>query len=80
VLTAAEREIVGGVVDGQSNAEIARRRRRSVRTVANQLAAIFRRLGVGSRLELIARCAPDFVRADVRVRGRSVFREWAPVG
>jgi DNA-binding CsgD family transcriptional regulator len=53
-LTAAERDVVQRVVDGRSNAEIARARGTAVSTVANQLASIFRKLGVGSRFELIA--------------------------
>lgn len=51
-LTRAEREVVEHVVAGRSNAQIAARRGTSVRTVANQLAAIFRKLAVGSRREL----------------------------
>jgi DNA-binding NarL/FixJ family response regulator len=54
-LTAAEREIVAGVLSGRSNAAIAQARRTSTRTVANQLAAIYRKLGVFSRWELAAR-------------------------
>lgn len=54
-LTGAERDVLRMIVAGQSNAAIARQRRRSVRTVANQIASIFRKLGVGSRAELIAR-------------------------
>lgn len=42
------------LLDGQSNAEIAARRGRSARTVANQVAAVLRKLGVSSRIELIA--------------------------
>ncbi len=56
-LTKTEHEIVRGVVSGRSNAEIARGRRRSPRTIANQLAAIYRKLGIHSRLQLIAVCA-----------------------
>ena len=52
-LTDAEREIVTALLDHQSNAEIARRRGTSVRTVANQVASIFRKLGVKSRGELV---------------------------
>jgi len=55
VLTAAERVIVSLVVDGRSNAQIAAARGTSVHTVGNQLAAIFRKLDVRSRFELIAR-------------------------
>jgi DNA-binding CsgD family transcriptional regulator len=51
-LTPAEREIAAMVVEGMSNAEIARARGKSVRTIANQVASAFRKLRVGSRVEL----------------------------
>lgn len=54
-LTLAERQVVAQVLRGRSNAAIARARRTSSRTVANQLAAIYRKLGVSSRWELAAR-------------------------
>ena len=54
---AAQREVLGLVLAGLSNEEIARRRRRSERTVAHQVAALFRRLDVGSRAELLALAA-----------------------
>ena len=47
-------------IAGLSNAEIAKRRGVSVRTVANQIAAVLHKLGVVSRRELAvrhARCA-----------------------
>jgi DNA-binding NarL/FixJ family response regulator len=53
-LTAAEANIVAALLSGLSNAEIARARRRSVRTIGNQVASIFRKLGVASRAELLA--------------------------
>jgi DNA-binding NarL/FixJ family response regulator len=56
-LTQAERQVVAGVLSGRTNAAIARARRTSSRTVANQLAAIYRKLGVASRWELAARSA-----------------------
>lgn len=56
-LTAAQREVAAGVLAGRSNAEIARQLRRSARTVANHLAAIYRKLGVESRCDLAARVA-----------------------
>jgi DNA-binding NarL/FixJ family response regulator len=56
-LTRAERAVARGVLSGWSNAEIARRRRSSPRTVANQLASIYRKLGVSSRAELAMRLA-----------------------
>lgn len=55
VLTTSERQIHQLVIDGCSSAEIARRRNVSKRTVINQLSTIYRKLGVRSRRELIAR-------------------------
>jgi len=54
-LTASERQIHQLVIDGCSSAEIARRRGVSTRTVVNQLSTVYRKLGVRSRRELIAR-------------------------
>ena len=54
-LTAAEREVVSLLVTGASNAQIAKARRVSVRTIANQVASVLKKLKVGSRTELIAR-------------------------
>jgi DNA-binding NarL/FixJ family response regulator len=48
-LTPAEVAIARGLVRGLSNAEIARVRGTSVRTVANQVASLLRRLGLDSR-------------------------------
>lgn len=53
-LTEAERDVVTLLLEGRSNQEIATMRGRSYRTIANQLAAIYRKLGVASRTELIA--------------------------
>lgn len=49
----AEREIALAVLEGRSNAEIAADRKTSVRTVANQIGAMFRKLGVHSRPEFV---------------------------
>ena len=54
-LTPAERQVALAVLAGYSNAEIARTRGSSPRTVANQIASIFRKLGVRSRGELAAK-------------------------
>lgn len=54
MLGRAERDVLALVLDGLSNAEIAARRGRSVRTVANQVASVFQKVGVGSRSELFA--------------------------
>ena len=55
LLTEAEREIALAVCQGRTNAEVAARRGVSARTVANQVASLFKKLGVGSRTELAAR-------------------------
>jgi DNA-binding CsgD family transcriptional regulator len=56
-LTSAERDVVRRVLGGASNAQIARARGSSPRTVANQLVSIFRKLGIFSRTELAQRLA-----------------------
>ncbi|HMG20772.1 MAG TPA: LuxR C-terminal-related transcriptional regulator, partial [Kofleriaceae bacterium] len=55
-LSAAERAVVAELLRGRSNREIAARRGRSVRTIVNQLASAFEKLGVHSRRELALRC------------------------
>lgn len=54
-LCPSERDVARGLIDGKTNAEIAQVRGTSARTIANQVAAIFRNYGVSSRAEL-ARC------------------------
>lgn len=56
-LSAAEGEVVRLALEGLSNAEIATRRQRAERTIANQLISAFRKLGVVSRQELFALAA-----------------------
>jgi len=51
LLTSAESEVLMSLRSGLTNAQIANRRGVSVRTVANQLASLFRKLGVSSRLD-----------------------------
>ena len=58
MLTEAERSVLSLVLMGRNNAEIAAARATSVRTVANQLAAIFDKLGVHGRSELAAALIP----------------------
>jgi DNA-binding CsgD family transcriptional regulator len=53
-LSSAESDVVRHILAGRSNSEIAALRRCSARTVANQIASLFRKLGVRSRLELVA--------------------------
>jgi DNA-binding CsgD family transcriptional regulator len=54
-LTPAEADVLALVVQGASNAQIARARGVSVRTIANQVASLLRKVGAGSRYELVAR-------------------------
>jgi DNA-binding CsgD family transcriptional regulator len=48
-LTAAERDIGSRLLRGETTDDIACARSSSVRTLANQLAALYRKLGVSSR-------------------------------
>lgn len=52
-LSSAEREVARLVYEGYANREIAARRHTSARTVANQLASIYRKMGINSRQELV---------------------------
>jgi DNA-binding NarL/FixJ family response regulator len=54
-LSPAEIEVARAIVRGATNAEIARVRGTSVRTVANQVASILRRLGARSRADVAAK-------------------------
>lgn len=56
-LTVAERDVVRRVLGGASNAAIARARGTSPRTVANQVASAFEKLGVSSRARLARQLA-----------------------
>lgn len=51
-LTSAEATVLSAILLGKSNREIASERGTSIRTVANQVASLFRKLGVTSRAEL----------------------------
>jgi DNA-binding CsgD family transcriptional regulator len=53
-LTEAEQQVTADVVEGLSNEQIAQRRGTAAGTVAKQVASIFRKLGVGSRRQLVA--------------------------
>jgi len=53
-LTCAERAVALLARRGMSNAEIGHKRGTSARTVAVQLASVYRKLGIGSRAELTA--------------------------
>jgi len=61
VLPPAQYAVVRGVVEGKNYLEIARARGTSTRTVANQLCAVFRRLGVSGRGSLLSRLMTEHV-------------------
>ena len=54
LLSPGEREVAELLLAGLSNADIARRRRRSLGTVCKQLDAVYGKLGVRGRRELAA--------------------------
>ncbi len=56
-LSPAEREVAAALLRGATNAEIAERRGVAKRTVTKQVAAIFEKLGVRSRRELLTLAA-----------------------
>ncbi|MBI2896680.1 MAG: helix-turn-helix transcriptional regulator [Deltaproteobacteria bacterium] len=64
-LSSVEIEVAIAALEGKSTIQIARERGRAYRTVANQLASVYRKLGIGSRLELAARWPVE--RGPVRV-------------
>lgn len=51
-LTSAEARVLSAILLGKSNHQIASERGTSIRTVANQVASLYRKLGVTSRAEL----------------------------
>jgi len=53
-LTETERQVVRLVVEGRSHQAIAAMRRVSARTIANQLASVFKKLKVSGRAQLVA--------------------------
>lgn len=58
-LTEAEIRIAIGIAAGRSNAEIARWQGVSVRTIANHVASVLKKLGASSRNEVAARFGID---------------------
>ena len=73
-LTPAEREVARAIVQGATNAEIARMRGTSVRTIANQVAMIMSRLGASSRTQIAAKLARLDLFSPPPERGASSLR------
>jgi len=65
ILTPAEWLVARLLVDGLSHREIAARRGSTTRTVANQVASIFRKLEVSGRRELLLRAVTGHAQAAV---------------
>jgi len=61
-LTGAEADVARLALEGLSNKQIAARRGTSPCTVANQMASLFRKLGLASRPELLARLRREVTR------------------
>jgi DNA-binding CsgD family transcriptional regulator len=58
-LTVVERDLIDAVLAGMTNQQIALRRGRSRYTIGNQLAALYRKLGIEGRNELVACFGPE---------------------
>jgi DNA-binding NarL/FixJ family response regulator len=71
-LTPAERSVAKGLLAGLSDKEIARERNCSQRTIANQAAAVYRKLGVRSRVELASKLAVEEPRVESSGAGPSL--------
>jgi DNA-binding NarL/FixJ family response regulator len=67
VLSPAEYAVARLLVEGLSHAEIAASRRASTRTVANQLATAFQKLGVSGRSELLCSALSSARSRDLRL-------------
>lgn len=66
-LTRAEREIVRARLAGATHVQIAERRERSPRTIANQLASAFRKLRVSGRAQLMVTLANEYLAGSVAI-------------
>lgn len=58
-LTAAERAVIESLLRGEHPEDIAISRKRSISTVRNQIRAVYKKLGVGSRAELAFLCGSE---------------------
>jgi DNA-binding CsgD family transcriptional regulator len=67
-LTASELAVIRLLLEGKTHAEMAAARSTSVRTIANQIASAYRKLGVSGRMELLCHLVS---RLDRRSQGSS---------
>ena len=77
-LTEAETDVASLMLLGMSNAEIGQRRATSARTVANQVASLFRKLGIVSRSELACLNVPTIIAYAREGTPGSARRETSP--
>jgi DNA-binding CsgD family transcriptional regulator len=75
LLPAAELSVIRALIEGASYGQIARGRGTSARTIANQISAVFRRLRVSGRNELIQRLFLDELRGPVSPRRTRLLSE-----
>lgn len=76
-LTSGEREVVGLLLHGLSNAQIAARLHRSENTVQTHLRHAYAKLGVNSRTHLLARLFQETYRTSGGVGDAEGACEWA---
>jgi len=70
-LSPAERSLLPGLLRGRTAAALARERGRSLATIRHQVEAIYEKLDVHSRAELVAACANGASRSNgTKRRGR----------
>jgi DNA-binding CsgD family transcriptional regulator len=77
LLTRAQYEVVRLLIEGKSHVEMAVLRQRSTRTIANQLGAAFRKLGVSGRSELIRRLIAQPNEHSLRDKAPKRLAAWA---
>lgn len=71
-LSNAERAVIQALTSGLSHSEISILRATSPRTVANQIAAAFRKLGVSGRGELLTQLVTHWLRAQAEEQGERI--------
>jgi DNA-binding CsgD family transcriptional regulator len=79
-LTGAQRQVAQMAASGMSTAAIAAQRCCSGRTVANQLAAVYQKLGIHGRRELRARLRQPETRGAVHLRSEICAGLWSLIG
>lgn len=76
-LSPGELTVARMLLDGYTHHEIAARRETSIRTVANQISSLYRKVGTSGRFELIRRLVDDASRLGAPALRRGVMPHWA---